>query len=90
MNMAEAGTYISMAFAVAMYAFIFLLVVLAAKELLPEYSGDSLLHIIMVVLATMLGGVVAGMVCSFVGGRRERKKQDFDKSALAKNNIKSA
>ena len=82
MNMTATGMYVSMTCAIAIYAFIFLLVVFAAKGLLPEDSDDLLLHIVLAVLATMLCGVIAGMVCSFVGGKRERKKQDLDNAVL--------
>ena len=62
-----------MAFAIAIYAFIFLLVVLAAKELLPVDEDDLLLHVVLTILAAMLWGVVAGAVLSFVGGRRMKQ-----------------
>ena len=82
MNMSRVGTCITLTSAIAMYAFIFLIVVLASKDLLPEDPDNMLFYIVLAILVAMLGGMIAGTMFSFIGGRCKRKKQNPDNAVL--------
>ena len=71
-------TIITLVSGIGTYTLVFLIIVLASKDLLPEDPDGTLFHIVASILAVMLMCMVVGIAMSAIVGRRERKKQKTD------------
>ena len=82
MNMATMGTIMMLVTGIGTLTFLFLIITLASKNLLPEDPTDTLFHIVEFILTVLLVGFVAGIIINAIGEKRMRKKE------ITKNNAK--
>ena len=68
------------------YTLVFAVIILAAHAILPEDPDNILFNIIASILAVMLVGAAVGISISWIGDKRERKKQNINSDAQSKKN----
>lgn len=86
MKLSTLGTVITMVGGIGSYTLVFAVIVLASHAILPEDPDNILFNIVASILVVMLVGAVVGIFMSWIGDKRERKKQNINSDAQSKKN----